>query len=134
VGGERLFVCLFAFGVGSTMSSSVFELAAESETIFTLSRAWTATSLLDKSKINRALIEGDRSRDEACNGTNVCIGIPVRLSGLTVRIEGLVDGGGQWTTNWRFAWHCKTKETQRSAVCTSRGATRKAYWLKQSDV
>jgi hypothetical protein len=127
-------VCLFAFGVGSTTSSSFFELAVESKAVFTLSRAWTTTGLLDKSKINRALIEGDGSRDKACDGTNVCVGVPVRLAGLTVRVEGLIDGGRQRTTNRRFAWHCETRKTQQSAVCTSRGATRKAYWLKQSDV
>jgi hypothetical protein len=95
VGGKRLFVCLFAFGVSSTTSSSFFELAAESEAVFTFGRAWTTTGLLNKSEIDRALIEGNGSRDEACNGTNVCVGVPVRLIGLTMHVEGLVDGRGQ---------------------------------------
>jgi hypothetical protein len=94
-GGKGLFVCLFAFGVGSTTSSSFFELAAESKAVFTLGRAWTTTSSLNKGKINRTLIKGDRSRDETCDSTNVCVGVPVRLAGLTVHVEGLVDGRGQ---------------------------------------
>jgi hypothetical protein len=88
-------VCLFAFNVGGTAGSSFFELAAESEAVFTFGRAWTTTGLLDKSEIDRALVEGDRSRDEACDGTNVCVGVPVRLTSLTMRVEGLVDGKGQ---------------------------------------
>jgi hypothetical protein len=104
---ERLFVCFFAFSISSTTSSSFFELAVEGKAIFMLNRAWTTTSLLDKSKINRMLIKGDRSGDKACNGTNVCIGVLVRLAGLTMCIKGLIDGRGQQTTNWRFVWHCK---------------------------
>jgi hypothetical protein len=70
-------------------------LAAESEAIFTLDRAWTTTGLFDESKINRALIEGDGGRDKACDGMDVCVGVPVRLTSLLMRVEGLFDGGGQ---------------------------------------
>jgi hypothetical protein len=94
-------------------------LAAESEMVFTFSRAWTIMGLLDESKINCTLIKRDRSRDKACDSTDVCVGVPVQLAGLTMHVEGLVDSGGQQMMNWWFAWHCKTRETQRSAVCTS---------------
>jgi hypothetical protein len=95
VSGKRLFVNFFAFSIGGTTSLSFFKLAAEGEAVFTLSRAWTTTSLLNEGKINRVLIEGNGSRDEICNGTDICIGVPVWLASLAVRIKGLVDGGGQ---------------------------------------
>jgi hypothetical protein len=85
-------VCLFVFGVGGTADSSFFELAAEGKAVFTLSRAWTTTSLLDEGKINRALIEGNGSGDELCDSTNIGVGVPVGLTGLAMRIESLFDG------------------------------------------
>jgi hypothetical protein len=88
-------VSLFAFSVGSMTSSSLFKLAAEGKAVFTLGGAWTTTGLLNESKINRALIEGDGSRDKVCNDTDVCVDVPVCLIGLTVRVEGLINGGGQ---------------------------------------
>jgi hypothetical protein len=68
-------------------------------------------SLLKKSKINCALIEGDWGRDKMRDSTDVCVGVLVRLTSLTMRVEGLIDGREQQMTNWRFAWHCKQGET-----------------------
>jgi hypothetical protein len=88
-------VCLFAFGVGGAAGSSFFELSTKSETIFTLSRAWSAAGLLDESEVDCSLVEGNGSRDEACNSTNVGVGVPVGLTGLAMHVEGLFDGRGQ---------------------------------------
>jgi hypothetical protein len=85
-------MCFLAFGVGGAAGSSFFELSMESKTIFTLSRVWSTASLLDESEVNCSLVEGNESRDEACDGTNVGIGIPVGLTGLAMRVEGLFDG------------------------------------------
>jgi hypothetical protein len=87
-------VCFLAFGVGSAAGSSFLELSTESKTIFTLSRAWSTASLLNESEVDRSLVEGNGSRDEACNGTNVGVGIPVGLTSLAMRVESLIDGGG----------------------------------------
>jgi hypothetical protein len=92
-------MCFFALSIGSMASSSLFELGAEGEAIFTFGRMWTTVSLLNKDKINCVLIEGDRSRDEACNDTDICVGVPVGLTSLAMRVEGLIDGKGQQITN-----------------------------------
>jgi hypothetical protein len=110
-GSKRLSMCLFAFGIGSMMGSSFFKLAAESEAIFTFSGTWTTTGLLDEGKVDRALVEGNRCRDKTCDGTDVCVSVPVRLTGLSMCVEGLINSGRQQTTNWGFAWHCKHRET-----------------------
>jgi hypothetical protein len=81
------------FSVGGAAGSSFFELSTESKTIFTLSRAWSTASLLDESEADCSLVEGDGSRDEACNGTNVGVGIPVGLTGLAMHVEGLFNSG-----------------------------------------
>jgi hypothetical protein len=81
-----------AFGVGGAAGLSFFELLTESKTIFTLNRAWSTASLLDESEVDRSLVEGNGSRDKACDGTNVGVGIPVGLTGLAMRVEGLFDG------------------------------------------
>jgi hypothetical protein len=88
-------VSLSAFGVGGAASLSFFELVAEGKAVFTLSRAWTTTSLLDEGKINRALIKGNGSGDKSCDSTNVGVGVPVQLTGLAMRVEGLFNGGRQ---------------------------------------
>jgi hypothetical protein len=92
-------VCFFVFGIGGAMSSSFFKLVAKGEAIFMFNRTWTTTSLLNEDKINHTLIEENRSRDEACNGTDICISVPVELTSLAMRVEGLIDSGGQQTTN-----------------------------------
>jgi hypothetical protein len=92
VGGEGLLMCFFAFGVGGVAGSSFFKLSTESEAIFTLGRAWSTASLLDEGEVDCSLIKGNRSRDEACNGMNVGVGIPVGLTGLAMRVEGLFNG------------------------------------------
>jgi hypothetical protein len=86
---------LFAFSVGCTTSLSFFKLVVEDEAIFMLSRAWATTDLLDESKINCTLIKGNGGRDEMRDGTDVCVSVSVRLAGLTVCVEGLVNSGGQ---------------------------------------
>jgi hypothetical protein len=91
---ERLLMSLFLFSVGGVAGSSFFELSTESKTIFTLGRAWSTASLLEKSEVNCSLVEGNWSRDEACNSTNVSVGISVELTGLAMRIEGLFNGKG----------------------------------------
>jgi hypothetical protein len=85
-------VCFLTFGVSGAAGSSFFKLSAESKTIFTLSRAWSTASLFDESEVDRSLVEENRSRDEACDGTNVGVSIPVGLTGLAMRVEGLFDG------------------------------------------
>jgi hypothetical protein len=85
-------VCFLAFGVGSAAGSSFFELLMESKMIFTLSRAWSTASLFNESEVDRSLVEGNGSQDEACDGTNVGVGIPIGLTGLAMRVEGLFDG------------------------------------------
>jgi hypothetical protein len=85
-------VCFLAFGVGGAAGLSFFKLLTESKTIFTLSRAWSTASLLDESEVYRSLVEGDGSRDEACDGMNVGVGILIGLTGLAMRVEGLFDG------------------------------------------
>jgi hypothetical protein len=85
-------VCFLAFGVGGAASSSFFELSTKGKTIFMLGRAWSTASLLDKSEVDRSLVEGNGSQDEACNGTNIGVGIPVGLTGLAMHVKGLFDG------------------------------------------
>jgi hypothetical protein len=85
-------MCLFVFGVSGAAGLSFFKLSTESEAIFTLSRAWSTASLLDESEVDCLLVEGNGSRNEACNSTNVSVGISVRLAGLAMRVEGLLDG------------------------------------------
>jgi hypothetical protein len=86
-------MCFLTFGVSGAAGSSFFKLLTKSEAIFTLGRAWSAASLLDEGEVDCSLIEGNGSRDEACNGTNIGVGIPVGLTSLAMRIEGLFDGG-----------------------------------------
>jgi hypothetical protein len=88
-------VCLFAFGVGGAAGSSFFELSMEGEAVFMLSRAWFTASLLDEGKIDCSLVEGNGSQYKACNGTNIGVGVLVGLTGLVVRVEGLINGRGQ---------------------------------------
>jgi hypothetical protein len=85
-------VCVLAFSVGGAAGSSFFELSTESKAIFTFNRTWSIASLLDEGKVDCSLVEGNGSRDEACDGIDVGIGIPVGLTGLSMRIEGLFDG------------------------------------------
>jgi hypothetical protein len=96
-------MCFFTFGIGGAAGSSFFELSTESKAIFTLGRAWFTASLLDESKVDCPLVKGNGSQNEVCNGTNIGVGIPVRLIGLAMRVEGLVNGGGQRMSNWWFA-------------------------------
>jgi hypothetical protein len=70
-------------------------LAVEGKVIFAFSRMWTATCLFDKSKVDCILIKRNRSRDKACNGTDVYVGVLVQLTGLTVYVESLIDGREQ---------------------------------------
>jgi hypothetical protein len=88
-------VSLFTFSVGYTISSSFFKLAVEGKAIFTFNKAWTTTGLLNESEINCMLIKRNRGRDEMCDGTDVCVSVPVWLAGLTIRIKSLVDSRGQ---------------------------------------
>jgi hypothetical protein len=96
----RDFVCLFAFSVGGTMSTSLFWLMAESKAVFILSRVWTTMGLLNKSKINCILIKEDESRDKAYDCTDICIRVLVRLIGLAMHVQDLIDGRRQQITNW----------------------------------
>jgi hypothetical protein len=92
-------MCLFTFGIDGVAGSSFFKLLTESKVVFTLGRIWSTTSLFDKSKANYSLVERDRSRDEACNGIDICINVPVRLTSLAMHIKGLLNSGGQQMTN-----------------------------------
>jgi hypothetical protein len=85
-GSKRLFVCLFTFSIGGTMSTSLFWLMAESKAVFIFSRVWTTMGLLNKSKINYILIKEDESRDKACDCTDICISVSVRLTGLAMHV------------------------------------------------
>jgi hypothetical protein len=84
-------VCFLVFGVGSAVGLGFFELSMESKAIFTLDRAWFTTSLFNESEVDCSLVEENRSRDKACDSTNIGIGIPVRLTGLAMRVESLFD-------------------------------------------
>jgi hypothetical protein len=88
-------VCFLAFSVDSMAGSSFFDLSTESKTIFMLSRAWSTASLLNESEVDCSLVEGNKSRDKACDSTNVGISIPVGLASLAMRVEGLFDGREQ---------------------------------------
>jgi hypothetical protein len=88
-------VHFFAFGVGSTAGFSFFELLMESKAIFMLSRVWSTTGLLNVGDVDYSLVERNRSRDKACNGTDIGIGIPVELTSLVMRVKGLFNSRGQ---------------------------------------
>jgi hypothetical protein len=95
VGGEGILMCFFAFGIGGAVGSGFFELSMESKAIFTLGRAWSIVSLLNKSKVDCSLVKGNRSRNEACDSTNIGVGILVGLTGLAMRVKSLINSGGQ---------------------------------------
>jgi hypothetical protein len=93
-GSKGLLISLFTFGISGAAGLSFFELLMESKAVFTFSRAWSIMSLLNEGKVNCLLIEGDRSKDEACDGTIVGVGVSVRLTSLAIRIEGLLNSKG----------------------------------------
>jgi hypothetical protein len=85
-------MCFLAFGIGDVAGLSFFKLLTESKAIFMLSRVWSTASLLNKSKVNCSLVKGNGSRNEVCNSTDIGIGVPVRLTSLAMRVEGLFNG------------------------------------------